>query len=262
MKVLAVTCYTGGAELVQMTSRCIDAIRCGLPEGPDAVDFEVSACAQGVEHALDVDPDHFIDYGENVGFAFGMNLAIDNGVRFGGDPHWVLCFNNDLEFPDPNWIGLLTAIAAARSDPKLYKILVPATDSAAIRVQARAQNKNSHDVQESSAYCWMVPFAWCQWLKKTYGFWLFDEDFAPAYGEDNWTAFLLSKQFGENVFRFIPRAFVKHLRARTSRIVKHDRKRSNRTLVDKLRGELKDPSLRPDLRRWAERYVSILKRRI
>jgi hypothetical protein len=186
-----------------------------------------------------------------------MNLAIENGHRV-FEPDWVLCFNNDLQFPFKNWLGELTDIAAF----PFHQVLVPATDSAAVRVQGGPRDKSSFPVQESSAYCWLAPFEWCRWLKETYGFWLFDEDFAPAYGEDNWTAFLLSKQFGANVFRYVPRSFVKHLRARTSRIVKHNRKASNRTLVDKLRGELKDPRLRPDLRKWAERYIAILKRRL
>jgi hypothetical protein len=169
-----------------------------------------------------------------------------------------LCLNNDLLFPQKDWLRILLDIAEQAPN----QVLVPATDSAAIRIQPGPRDKPSFPVQESSAYCWLIPFAWCQFLKETYGFWLFDEDFAPAYGEDNWTAFLLSKEFGPKCFRYVPRSFVKHLRARTSRIVKHDRKRSNRVLVDKLQKELSDRGLRSDLRQWARGLVKILSQRL
>lgn len=255
MKILAVTCMTGGEELAAMTQDCLLELKDCVPKD---VELKTAVTAQGWTVLPTCPIGTLYLAPENIGFAYGMNSAIAAGLTDGFKPDAVLCFNNDLQFPSKVWLRKLTDIAEQAPD----QILVPATDSAAIRIQPGPRSKPSFPVQESSAYCWLVPFAWCQWLKETYGFWLFDEDFAPAYGEDNWTAFLLSKQFGGNVFRYVPRSFVKHLRARTSRTIKHDRKASNQVLVDKLRGELKDPYLRPDLRRWAERYVSILKRRI
>lgn len=257
MKVLAVTCFTGGEELAAMTQDCLLKLADCVPKG---VEFKTSLLAQGWT-VLPTCPIGTLSLApENIGFAYGMNQAINNGAKtwWPDDPDFVLCFNNDLQFPNKGWLRKLIDIAEQAPD----QILVPATDSAAIRIQSGPRSKPSFPVQESSAYCWLVPFAWCQWLKETHGFWLFDEDFAPAYGEDNWTAFLLSKQFGPKVFRYVPRSFVKHLRARTSRTVKIDRKASNRTLVDKLNQELSDPGLRSDLRQWARGLVKILSQRL
>lgn len=252
MKVLAVTCYTGGPELAKMTSSCLQSLRDCAPSG---IEFKIVVCSQGAKASAISKADVEVRWHENVGFAFGMNTAIEHGVWQTGAPDHVLCFNNDLQFPDKDWLRKLLEIAAHPTD----QVLVPATDSAAIRVQPRSLDKDSYPVEESSAYCWLVPFAWCQWLKKEHGFWLFDEDFAPGFAEDNWTAYLLSKQFGEKVFRYVPRSFVKHLRSRTTRTVVVDRRITSRILKDKFQRELEDPKLRPDLRAWAKRYVRILK---
>lgn len=256
MKVLAVTCYTGDEELVDMTRECLWSLRDCEPVG---VELQMSSTAQGAFRTIE-DQGSWVDMPTNIGFAFGMNAAIETGVNHYGEPDHVLCFNNDLQFPYKNWLGELTDIAGAILP--FDQVLVPATDRTAIRIQPGPLDKASFPVQENSAYCWLVPFAWCQFLKETYGFWLFSEDFAPAYGEDNWTAFLLSKKFGSKAFRYVPRSFVKHLRGRTARTVKHDRKKSNRVLVDKLNVELKDPSLRSDLRKWGQHLIRVLSKRL
>ena len=231
-----------------MTGDMLCELAASVPKG---VTVETSVVMQNCPHELGFPVNYLGFHPRNVGFAFGMNLAISHSHT---EPDFVLCLNNDLQFPHKNWLRKLIDIAEQAPN----QVLVPATDSAAIRVQRGPESKPSFPVQENSAYCWLVPFAWCQFLNETYGFWLFDEDFAPAYGEDNWTAFLLSKEFGPRVFRYVPRSFVKHLRARTSRTVKHDRAESSRTLVRKLQVELADPGLRPDLRKWARDLISIL----
>lgn len=250
------TCYTGDEKLVAMTERCVDSLM-DMGAGP-GVNIFTSVYGQGASRLADVGS-YQCNKLHNVGFAHGMNSAIRLGLpRMVAPPDFVLCFNNDLEFPKEGWLKCLTDIA--EKEPN--QILVPGTDSAAIRIQPRAINKPSFPVADASAYCWLIPFKWCQFLKKTYGFWLFDEDFAPAYGEDNWTAFLLSKEYGPLPFRHVPRSYVKHLRARTARTIKHDRVNSNRVLVDKLKQELKDPSLRSDLQRRAKEQIRILSRRL
>lgn len=253
MKVLAVTCLTGGPDLVAMAQRCLDGIRC-TNIGIRDLDMRFSVIAQGVDGDCAMPLASWIKrLPENRGFAAGMNLAIEQAVAFGHIPEWILCFNTDLEFPNHDWLRTLLSAAS----PK--RIVCPATDKTALYKQRGPLDRNPFDTQEVSAYCWLVPFAWCEFLKETYGFWLFDEDFF-AFGEDNWTSFLLAKRFGPQIFRIVPRAFVRHLRSKTSSIVKPSRTASSRLLVDKLRRELKHSELRPDLRRWAERYVKILSR--
>ena len=248
---MAVTCATGGEELIAMTERCIKGMRDSEPED-DVV--QMSCVWQGTDRKVK-DWQALHSYRpKNVGFAYGMNLAIDLGVKYYGEPDWVLCFNSDLEYPHEGWLENLMVIARKSSN----RILVPSTDSTAIRVQPHAIDKPSFPVEEMSAYCWLVPFKWCQFLKQRYGFWLFDEDFAPAYGEDNWTAYLFAKEFGAKPFRYVPRSFVKHLRARTSRTVKHDRKASSALLVKKLKHELETYTLSAHLKLRAKNLIKVL----
>ncbi len=251
MKILAVTCYTGGEELCRMTSRMLyDLV--GTPTG--GANLVTSVVAQGATAALDIATLYFVDHPENVGFGFGMNLAIDNGVRLDGEPDYVLCLNNDLEFPNKNWLKVLLKEVSPNY------VFVPATDKAAIVVQKGPMALHSIAMQEMSGYCWLVPFKWCQWLKKEHGFWLFSEEFG-SYGEDNWTAFLLSKQYGQLVFRYVRRSWVKHLRGRTAAVVKPNRRQSSRVLIAKFKAQLASSNLRGDLREWAKRYIATLKTR-
>lgn len=252
MNILAVTCYTGGEELVAMTERCIS----GLADScPDEIDLAFCTVGQGASRLVNIEPAVLLP--KNIGFAAGMNAAIKEGRQLYCEdgPDYVLCFNNDLEFPDPNWLRRLIEIAEEHPGKQ---VLVPATDSTATKKQSKALNHPSHSMDEASAYCWLVPFAWCKWLHLQHGFWLFSEDFAPAYGEDNWTAYLFNKQFGPKAFRYVPRSFVKHLRARTARTVAHSRAKSTRTLIEKFKKELQDESLPADSRQWARRYIAIL----
>lgn len=253
MKVLAVTCYTGDEKLCTMT----DFMLQGLWESGVVakIDLQIAAVGQGAERPAECR--HPFMHPENVGFAFGMNLAIENSLRaMCESPDYVLCLNNDLEFPEKNWLAEL--MKCARAD----RICVPATDRTSLRIQAGPIASPSIPVQEMGAYCWLIPFAWCKWLKETHGFWLFSEEFAPAYGEDNLTAFLLSKKYGANCFRWVRRSWVKHLRAKTAAAMKIDRKKSSALLVKKLREQLTDPKLRGDLRKWANSTIAILTRRL
>lgn len=250
MKILAITCYTGNEDLCAMTEDM-------LGELEDAGIKRISSVAQGAERLIRKGV--YTSVPDNVGFAYGMNLAIEQGIKeyddHFGKPDYILCLNNDLSFPEGSWLKELKAEAHPT------RVCVPAANRSAIRIQGGPVNGNPLDMSEMSAYAWLVPFGMCEWLKKEHGFWLFDEDFAPAYGEDNWTAFLIAKKFGANRFRYVRRSFVHHYRARTSRQVKHDRRRTNAVLVRKLKAELQDPNLRADLRQWADRYIAILSSR-
>ncbi|HET6494079.1 MAG TPA: hypothetical protein VFH61_01795 [Thermoleophilia bacterium] len=252
MRILAVTCYTGPEKLVKMTESCVQGL-VDSPTDQHEVDLCVSAYGQGAER-MAFGASVSTNQEENKGFAHGMNAAIDMGLRamIAGPPDYVLCFNNDLRFPRLYWLAKLLDAAVPN------RVCVPATNRAAIRIQKGPINGVPIDVPEMSAYCWLVPFKWCQWLKEHMGWWLFDPAFY-AYGEDNWTAFMLSKQYGRNVFRYVRRSFVDHCHGRTSKHVKPDRRLSNRLLVDRLTAQLKYPKLRGDLREWAQRYIAILK---
>lgn len=217
---------------------------------PVGVALQVSSLGQGAARLLEPHPLRS-SFRENVGFSFGMNRAIAEGVSYFGEPEYILCLNSDLQFPDKNWLSELLKEASPNH------ISVPTTDRTAIRIQAGPKDLRPVDTHEMSAYCWLVPFTWCKWLKSQYGYWLFDEEF-ESYGSDNWAAFLFSKKFGPKVFRLVRRSWVKHLRGKTSAVVKPDRRKSNRVLVAKLKRQLKYPNLRPDLRKWAQSYIKIL----
>lgn len=245
------TCATGDSKLAKMTG---NAVR-GLKESaPVDVELKTSVVLQDCPHEIWEHVSYLTFLPKNKGFAAGMNRAIEEGLRHFGDPDIVLCFNNDLEFPDRLWLRRLIDIA--EQAPSC--VTVPATDRTALYKQAGPENRPSFTAQEASAYCWLVPWAWCKHLKETYGWWLFDPEFF-AFGEDNKTAFLLSKAFGPKVFRMVPRAFVRHLRHQTTGVVKPNRRESSRILKRFFQQELEDPSLRSDLRAWAQRYVKVLR---
>ena len=61
------------------------------------------------------------------------------------------------------------------------------------------------------------------------------------------------------MFKLVRRSFVKHLRKKTSAVVPHDRKKTAKILANKMRAELKDKKLRPDLVAWIHRYLRLLK---
>lgn len=247
MKVLAVTCYTGGEEMCAMTERMLE----GLQRTKCSCELVVSITAQG--GVRDVGPAEYVHSVEkNVSFAYGMNSAIENGRSC--NPDYVLCLNNDLEFPEKQWFRELIRTALPN------RVEAPSTDRAATPTQPHSIDKVSSAIEEVSAYCWLLPFAICELLKEKYGFWLFSEEFVPCYGEDNWTSYLLTKHYGPSpVFRLIHRSWVKHNHGSTSRKTPHNRKKTFTTLRNKLLKEAKSQKLRPDLRRWINRYDRMLR---
>ncbi len=252
MNILAVTCFTGGSDLAGMTYDMVwDLVKCFEASG---IKWNISVHGQGTECRLALAPELVqCTYSpKNIGFAYGMNRAIEEGLKE-ITPDYILCMNNDLVLNQEDWLDQLLSSAQGN------KISSPVTDAAAHHVSAGPRDADPVDLDELSAYCWLVPFGFCALLKKKHGFWLFDEDFAPAYGEDCWTSYLLTKEIGVKIFRLVRRSFVKHLKAKTSSVVPHDRKKTSKILADKFREELKDADLRPDLKAWANRYLKILK---
>ena len=167
MKVLAVTCYTGGKELCVMTETMLKELQL-------TSDCRVAVTVQGADWV--VKQADFVHVSvENVGFAYGINRAIDLAVRT-EKPDYILVLNNDLRFPRLDWFVWL--MKAAGPD----YITCPVTDQTALHAHPASVAVAPLDVEELSAYCWLVPFGLCEFLKKEYGFWLFSEDFAPAEG--------------------------------------------------------------------------------
>jgi hypothetical protein len=250
MKVLAVTCYTGDEALCSMTEIMLSE----LQSTSQQCELLVSVVAQGAHREV---KKHLVDMQtiapENVGFAYGMNLAIEKGLE-DCKPDYVLCMNNDLVLSrQPNWMAIL--MTAASRD----KVTSPTTDKTASHPAPGPRALPPVPVDSLSAYCWLVPIKFCERLKEKYGFWLFSEDFVPAYGEDDWTSYLLTKEFGQKAFRLVPRSFVGHLKRQTAKAVKHDRSKTSKTLADKFRKELEDPRLPRHLKAWATRYIKILR---
>jgi len=244
-----VTCFTGDDDLCDMTEAMLSDLW-RTSEGP-VDELKVSIVAQGAARETGYLCDIVTVVSRNIGFAFGMNQAIEAGHTW--EPDYVLVLNNDLLFPDYGWFAEL--MNEARSDC----VSSPATDVTARHPQEWPTDEAPRMVQQLSAYAWLVPFAWCQDLKERYGYWLFDEEFAPAYGEDDWAAFVLSKLHGPKVFQLVHRSWVKHLKARTSATVTCDRRKTSKLLADRLRKQLTRANLRRDLRQWATNLLRILK---
>ena len=161
MRILAVTCFTGGEELAKMTQDCLLELAECVPTG---VELKTSVVAQGWS-ALPTCPIGTLYLApHNVGFAYGMNRAIEAGFIERKEFDYVLCFNNDLQFPNKGWLRKLVDIAEQTT-----QVLCPATDSAAHRTQTGPEDKPSYPVDNNSAYAWLVPFKWCKFLKDTYG---------------------------------------------------------------------------------------------
>lgn len=206
----------------------------------------------GCFHAVDTEIHKTIILDNNHSFAFGINRAIQEHNRL-DPPDYVLVLNNDLQFPNKEWLKHLLSEAGPNH------ITVPTTDRTARHRRAAYESKPSYWSHEASAYCWLVPFEWCQYLKKTYGFWMFDEDFKPAYGEDDWTGLLLNQRFGERIFRIVPRAWIKHLKAQSASVQPHDKRKTNAILKAKVLSLMKRRDLNPVLRRRLQGYSRMLK---
>lgn len=252
LRILAITCYTGGEGLVRMTEKMLQGLKSTVPT--DSCEMRVSITAQGAERMVDFKLFHYANtQPKNISFAFGMNHAIETALSLTDKPDYVLCMNNDLEFTQPAWFRILLQHA------QIHKVVCPVTDRTALHAQRGPIMVAPTDVDDLSAYCWLVPFGLCEFLKCEHGFHLFSEDFRPGFGEDNWTSYLFTKKLGPKVFRLVRRSFVKHLRHQTTKAVLHDRGKTSKILADKLRVELKDNKLRPDLKVWINRYLKLLK---
>lgn len=254
MKVLAVTCFTGDKKLCYMTERMVSRLRecMDIP----GISYRISVVNQGgeLQASCGTLAEHYKHLASNRSFAYGMNYAIEQVPKGHFRPDYVLCINNDIEMPDKDWFKELTK-EAARSH-----ITVPATDKTSLHPQPNRLDSPAFITDEMAAYAWLIPFQWCDWLQKAHGFWLFSEDFAPGFGEDNWTTILLRHQYGDKIFKVVPRAWVKHLRSQTASQVKHDRSKTSAILKRKIEEMLTGRGkISPALKKKLQWYVKVLK---
>ena len=222
MNLLAITCYAGGKEYVDMTEKMLRdlvaslgiAMANGLLES-----WHISVLAQGTrgakwpaitkEAGL---PITFEEADQNKGYAWGMNQAYSNGVK---DYEYdaVLCLNNDIVMPSKGWLVEL-----------LYehvrdRILCPKTNYTSVNEQRAAgpEDKPYHDHGVTPAVCWLMPKPVVEAILKHLKGKLFPEDLGGrAWGEDNYTAAVARTKVHPAPFRIVPRSWIKHLGAKTS----------------------------------------------
>ena len=219
MKLLAITCYTGGVPMADMTHRMVAGLFSSFEEA--GLEGMISVCAQGADKELG-----FTDRGkvafqqlvmpDNRGFAIGMNLALAAAspyVPFDA----VLCLNNDLEFPHVDWLKNLIATVNLETH-----VGAPTNTYSSSSEQQRPHREDRDPVNSriTPAICWLLSWRSCGILFDQLGFLhLFREDLGRAWGEDVYSAAYLRKGLGTKPFRIVPRAWVKHLGARTSSLI-------------------------------------------
>lgn len=228
VKILAITPYAGSKKLVAMTeamlrsfATCVSASR---------LQVEIAAMNNAAERHIEKGLAHWNYTNEkNEGFGNAINLIIKNEiidpphlkvVPIDGGPiksmslkpgfTHVLLLNNDLEFPQTEWLQQLVAEAESEL------VLSPCTD---VTATAQAVQDGPVDLDpirsvQVSAFCWLVPVSIIHKLRKKFGFNLFHPDFSN-YGSDDVTAACL-RSFIQRPFKIVPRAWVRHLKAQTA----------------------------------------------
>lgn len=251
MTILAVTPYTGSEKLVKMTEAMLasffDIVTNGLHGMPGgAPTFDVIA----VDNAASRPQKHPVTWhphmDENVGFGNAINFAIEKEIiqppklktvhvetgkvtptPLKVDYTDILILNNDLQFPDTDW---LRELLLARDGKH---VLSPCTDVTATAAAVSNGRRNVDPIphHEVSAFCWLVPIHLIFALRKKFGFNLFHQDFSN-YGSDDVTAACLRSIVGKQPFRIVPRSWVKHLKAQTANEL--GVKAGDRTLIGRI----------------------------
>lgn len=248
-KVLAVVSYTGGLEFEALTKAMLRSL---WDTTPSFVDLKVSGAAYGSEIILC--RSGLVTWETKVETESSLALSYNSAIQAGSvfNPDYVLMMHNDMICMNDDW--MLQLMFESGQD----HVTVAVNDGSLTYAYKQAQDKEPIRIQTIAAHIWLVPFHWCRFLKQIYGFWLFDESFHPCYGEDDWTAYLLSKQFGKNIFKLVPRSWVRHYKAQTAKLLGLDNKENRlaglRMLKEKMVNELEDDNLREDLRSWVEQF--------
>jgi hypothetical protein len=225
MNILAVVPFTGSDKLVTMTEDCIKQLF--LSDVPDEVSVQVVAVNNKADRRLDMakmvgcnadEPvkgrwylEELVD-DRNHGFGVGVNRALDYWLLCEQRPcDFVLVLNNDLQFPNRDWLTHLLREVDGRF------VLAPRTDITATKEACfkEAADLPPQRVGQVSAYCWLIPIAVIKAIEDRFGWPLFCPQF-PNYGSDDATAAILRKLYGDTPFKVVHRSFVKHLKAQTA----------------------------------------------
>jgi hypothetical protein len=224
MNILAVTPFAGDQKLVDMTKDCIaQLIQCNVPDG---VKIRIYAVNNGAKKELGMqDLSSLQETGKpgfisidvlnedrNYGFGVGVNRGIDCAMIADGRKFdQVLVFNNDLQFPDKNWLVELLREVEGRY------VLSPRTDVTATPEACfpEAVDFPAQRVGQVSAFCWLVPIRVIEVLNERWGWPLFNPQFTN-YGSDDATAAILRATYGATPFKVVHRSWVKHLKAKTA----------------------------------------------
>jgi hypothetical protein len=217
--ILALTVVAGSKKLVKMTNEMLRQLSNCMVFDVDPMRVVVfhNGCDGDVDKDL-VDFRYWSDKG-NIGFGQAVNLLIERELfdapKAGGQGDdvkftHVLVLNNDLEFPDKEWLRELL------SEREGNLVLSPCTDNTATReaISNGRRNVDPIRVSQCSAFCWLVPVPVIHALRRKMGFNLFDPDFF-AYGEDDYTGAVLRRYLDKRPFKVVPRSWVRHLKAKT-----------------------------------------------
>lgn len=220
MKVQAIIPFTGDEDLVKMTEDCIrQLLQCRVPIGVHVTIIAANDGAVRRPEVPQIDNPSFDDGGEIlVGQRIGFGPAVNTAIDWSEDADAYLILNNDLQFPDREWLAELLA----ELELKTSVVLAPCTDVTATKVACRSgsANENSIQIEQVSAYCWLVPHRVIKTLNDRFGWSLFSPLF-PNYGSDDATAAALRRVYGPRPFTLVRRSWVKHLKGQTMKRFGH-----------------------------------------
>lgn len=212
--ILAVTCYTGAKQDSEMTLSMLK----GLVDAAKFAECDLTMCVVAQDAGWGVhmpeDSFNFCVRGKNRGFSWGMNEALREGIKKSEKYDYLLCINNDIEFPDRHWLARLLIHTNEQ------KVLCPMTNFTACDAQRSGgpiHNREPFSVESTPAVLWLIPW---ETLKDVMGYigpgCLFREDIGRAWGEDTYTAAVLRKVLSPKPFRIVPSSWVRHLGSKTS----------------------------------------------
>lgn len=232
LKLLVITCWCGGQDYADMTTKMLTDLAASMPE---YVDWRLGIFRQGVPDdvtlMLPEGVSKCVEYAssvKNLGFSKGMNGAYQAGIRY-FTPDYVLCINNDMEMPyTPGLHDHTPWLHDLFFETDDRHVICPTTNYTSVNEQREESYKNEapryHGV--TPGMCWLIPATIVKVIEEHLGEGkLFPEDLGGrAWGEDNYVAGLLRTKIGPTPFKIVPRAWIRHLGAKTSSVIPSEEK--------------------------------------